>query len=114
MVCFIFTLTGFNYLEETYLFCGKNFNTLARHIWRRTAKLTQESLQVVSNHRNDIDSTTYNIEAIDNSIANINSQYELEAPKGVLTEYDERLQREKNDSSYYVKCNYGKLCKGIR
>ena len=66
MVCFIFTLTEFNYLEETCLFCGKNFNTSGRHILRRTAKFTQESLQAVSNHRNDIDSTTYNIEAIDN------------------------------------------------
>ena len=114
MVCFIFTLTGFNNGEETRPFCGKNFNTLGRHIWRRTAKLTQESLQVVSNHRKDIDSNTYNIETIDNSIPNINSQYELEAPEGISTEYDERLQREKNDSSYYVQCHCGKLCKGIR
>ena len=114
MVCFIFTLTRFNNGEETCPFCGKNFNTLGGHIWRRTAKLTQESLQVVSNHRNDIDSNTYSIEAIDNSIANINSQYELEAPEGILTEYDESLQREKNDGSCYVQCHCGKLCKGIR
>ena len=43
----------------------------------------------------------------------MNNQYKLGAPERILTEYDERLQREKNDSSYYVKCHCGKLCKGI-
>ena len=68
---------------------------LGRHIWFCTAKLTQEPLQVVSNYGNDIDSTIFNIETIDNSIININNQYELEAPEGILTEYDECLQRKK-------------------
>ena len=93
---------------------GKKFNTLGRHIWRCTAKLTQEPLQVVSNHGNDIDSTIFNIETIDNSIVDINNQYELEAPEGILTEYDECLQREKNDSPHDVQCQCGKLCKSIR
>ena len=76
-------------------FVEKKFNTLWKHIWRCTAKLTQEPLQVVSNHGNDIDSTIFDIETIDNSIVNINNQYELEAPEGISTEYDERSQREK-------------------
>ena len=76
-------------------FVEKKFNTLWKHIWRCTAKLTQEPLQVVSNHGNDIDLTIFDIETIDNSIVNINNQYELEAPEGISTEYDERLQREK-------------------
>ena len=76
-------------------FVEKKFNTLWKHIWRCTAKLKQEPLQVVSNHGNDIDSTIFDIETIDNSIVNINNQYELEAPEGISTEYDERLQREK-------------------
>ena len=77
-------LTIFNNGEETFWFCGKNFNTLGRHIWRCTAKFTEEPLQVVSNHGNDIDSTIFNIEAIDNSTFNINNQYELEVPEGIL------------------------------
>ena len=105
--------TGFNNGEESAPFCGKNFNTLGRYILRCTAKLTKEPLQVVSNHGNDIDSTILDIETIDNSIININNQYELEAPEAILSEYDERLQREKNASSYYLKCHCGKLCKGI-
>ena len=43
----------------------------------------------------------------------MNNQQELEAPEGILAEYDERLQHEKNDNSHYVPCNCGKLCKGI-
>ena len=64
----------------------KNFNTLGRHIWGYTAKLTQQPLQVVNNHGNDIDSTIFNIETIDDSIINITNQYQLEAPEGILTE----------------------------
>ena len=92
----------------------KIFHTLGQYIWLCTAKLIQDTLQVVINHGNNIESTIFNIETIDNSIVNINNQYELEAPEGILTEYDERLQREKNNSSYYVQCHRGKLCKGIR
>ena len=76
----------------------KIFNTLGQYIWLCTAKLIQDPLQVVSNHCNNIESTIFNIEAIDNSIDNINNQYELEAPERILTEYGESLQREKNDS----------------
>ena len=110
---YVLHLTAFNNGDESCPFCGKNFNTLGRHILHCIAKLTQEPLQVASNHGNDIDSTIFNIETIYNSIVNINNQYKLEAPEGILTEYDERLQREKNDSSYYVKCHCGNLCKGI-
>ena len=92
-------------------FVEKKFNTLWKHIWRCTAKLTQEPLQVVSNHGNDIDSTIFDIETIDNSIVNINNQYELEAPEGISTECDERLQREKNNSSFYVKVGLSRLRK---
>ena len=46
-------------------------------------------------------------------IVNIKNQYELEAPEGISTEYSERLEHEKNDSSHYVYCHYGKICKGI-
>ena len=37
----------------------------------------------------------------------------MEAQEGILTEYDEYLQRKKNDSSYDVQCHCRKLCKGI-
>ena len=46
-------------------------------------------------------------------IININNQYELEAREGILTEYDECLQRNKNHSSCYFQCHCGKICKGI-
>ena len=82
-VLYLLLLTGFNNGKETCPFCGKKFNTLGRHIWRCTAKLTQKPLQVVCNHGNDIDSTTFNIETIDNSIVNINNQHELEAPEEI-------------------------------
>ena len=80
---YLLLLTIFNNGEETFRFCGKNFNTLGRHIWCYTAKFTEESLQVVSNHGNDIDSTIFSIETIDNSIFNINNQYKLEVPEGI-------------------------------
>ena len=37
----------------------------------------------------------------------------MEAQEGISTEYDERLQRKMNDSSYDVQCHCRKLCKGI-
>ena len=92
----------------------KIFDTLGQYTWLCKTKLIQDPLQVVSNHGNNIESTIFNIETTDNSIVNINNQYELEAPERILTEYGKRLQREKNDSSYYVQCHCEKLCKGIR
>ena len=92
----------------------KIFDTLRQYIWLCTTKLIQDPLQVVSNHGNNIESTIFNIETTDNSIVNINNQYKLEAPERILTEYGKRLQREKNDSSYYVQRHCEKLCQGIR
>ena len=112
-VLYLLLLIGFNNGEETCLFCAKKFNTLGQHISRCTAKCIQEPLQVVSNHGNNIYSSIFNIETIDNSIININNQYKLEAPEEILTEHDECLQHEKNDSSYYVQCHCGKLTKGL-
>ena len=39
---YVLYLTGFNNRDESCPFCGKNFNTLGRHIWHCIAKLTQE------------------------------------------------------------------------
>ena len=36
-VLYLLLLTRFNNGGETCPFCGKNFNTLGRHIWRCTA-----------------------------------------------------------------------------
>ena len=73
-------------------------------------KTHTRAFTVVSNHGNDVDSTIFSIETIDNSIVNINNRYDLEAEE-ILTDYDERLQREKNDSSYYLQCHYEKFAK---
>ena len=101
MVCLLL-LTEFNDGEETCPFCGKKCNTQGRHTWRCKAKFAQEPLELVSIHGNNVDSTMVNIKTIDNSIVNINNQYELEAPEGISTEYGECLEHENNDSSHYV------------
>ena len=52
-VLYLFLLTGFDNRKRNLSVLWKKVNTLGGHIWRSTAKLTQESLQVVSNHGND-------------------------------------------------------------
>lgn len=76
----ILFLTGVDNGEETCSSCEKNSTTMGQHIEHCTAKLTQESFQVVSNHGNDI----FSLETIENLIVNIKNQYQLEAPEGIL------------------------------
>ena len=77
----LLSLTGFNNGEETCQFWGKFSKAIGQNIGRYTAKLTQDPFQVVTNHGNGIDSTSFNLETIENLIVNINKQYELEVPK---------------------------------
>ena len=41
-------------------------------------------------------------------------QHTLEHPKGLVTEYDEQMQRNKNKDNNKVQCHCDKLCKGDR
>ena len=78
MVYFTYTfLSGFDNGDETCAFCGKISKTMGQHIERCTAKLTQESFQVLSNHGNDI----FSLEKIENLIVNIKNHYQLEVPE---------------------------------
>ena len=85
-----------NAVEERCQFCNKIFKSLGRHSWRCKAKLHTYPLQVDRNHDNDID---FNINIAENqscSIVNFNDQHTLEHPEGLVTEYDEQMQRIKN------------------
>ena len=70
-------------------------------------------MQVDRNHDSDID---FNINILENhsrSIVNFNDQHTIE-PDGLVTEYDEQMQQNKNKDNNDVQCHCGKLCKGDR
>ena len=46
------------------------------------------------------------------SLASIDSENSVAAPEGTLTDYHERMQR--NRETNYIECHCGKLCNGNR
>ena len=69
-------------------------------------KISQSSLTIYSNHGNG------NVEFRNQSLANIDSENSVAAPEGTLSDYDERMQR--NREINYIECHCGKLYNGNR
>ena len=67
-------------------------------------KITQSS--------HTIDGNPGNVEFRNQSLANIDSENSVAAPERTLTDYDERMQY--NRETYYIECHCGKLCNGYR
>lgn len=101
----LFLLQNVQGAEEKCQYCEKTFKTLSKHIWRCSKKVTQPSHTTVGNHRNG------NVEPINQTIANVDNE-NTQGPEGVLTEYDEQMQRRKENN--YIQCHCGKMCNGNR
>ena len=71
-------------------------------------------MQVDRNHDSDIDFNRNILENHSRSIVNFNDQHTIEQPDGLVTEYDEQMQQNKNKDNNDVQCHCGKLCKGDR
>ena len=95
-----------NGVEEKCQYCERTFKTLSKHIWRCSKKITQPSHDTNRIHGNE------NVEFRNQTLANIDNENSIAAPEGTLTEYDERIQRRKENN--YIECHCGKLCNGNR
>lgn len=99
-------LPGFNNGKETYpYFCGKPFKhqdcilgvtqqNSHKNPFKQLVTMVMVQIQLFSTQKYLI------IQLLTLSTLNINNQYKLEAPQGILSEQDERLQQEKNDNSH--------------
>ena len=67
-------------------------------------KITQSSHTIDGNHGN--------VEFRNQSLANIDNENSVAAPEGTVTDYDERMQH--NRETNYIECHCGKLCNGNR
>ena len=68
-------------------------------------------MQVDRNHESDID---FNINIVENQsrlIVNFNDHQTIEHPEGLVMEYNEKMQQNKNKDNE-VQCYCGKLCNG--
>ena len=92
-------------VEEKCQYCERTFKTLSKHIWRCSKKITQPSHTIDGNHGN-------HVEFRNQSLANIDNENSVAAPKGTLTYCDEKMQR--NRETNYIECHCGKLCNGNR
>jgi hypothetical protein len=106
VIVVLLLLKNANGIEEKCKFCEKTFKTLSKHIWRCSKKITQSAYTQDGNHGNE------NIETQNRSLANVGNESIVIAPEGVLTDYDERVQRRKE--SHYIECHCGKRCNGYR
>ena len=52
------------------------------------------------------------VEFRNQSLANIDNENSVAAPQGTLTDYDEKMQC--NRETNYIECHCGKLCNGNR
>ena len=91
-------------VEVKYQNCERRFKTLSRHIWRCSKNVTQSSHTIDGNHGN--------VEFRNQSLKNVDNKNSVAAPEGTLTDYDERMKR--NRKTNYIECHCGKLCNGNR
>ena len=86
-------------------YCGKDFKSLGRHVWRCKQKVLLNNVVTIGNHRNaDIPNE---LEIPEHSLANTNRVIEpTNDPPDIRTENDEVV----NDCICYC----GKVCKGLR
>ena len=92
-------------VEEKCQYCERTFKTLSKHIWFCSKKITQPSHMIDGNHEN-------HVEFRNQSLANIDNENSVAAPQGTLTDYDEKMQC--NRETNYIECHCGKLCNGLR
>ena len=88
-------------VEEKCQYCERTFTTLSKHIWRCSKKVTQSSHTIDGNHGNHVKFRSQ-------SLVNINNENSVAAPERTLTDYDERMQR--NRETNCIECHCGKLC----
>ena len=80
-----------------------------RHSWRCKAKLHTEPLQIDRNHSSEFD---FNINIAENqssSRVEFNDQQILEQTEGLITEYNEQMQKSKNRDNNEVQCHWEKV-----
>ena len=101
-------------IEEKCDFREKTFKTLSKYSRKCPKKLQQQPLQEVCNHGNYVKNDFY-IENRKRLLANVDGENNVSTAKGILTDYDGRMQSENNNNNdNYVRCLCGKLCKGHR
>ena len=81
-------------IEEKCDFREKTFKTLSKHSRKCPKKLQQQPLQEVCNHGNYVKNDFY-IENRERLLANVDGENNVSTAKGILTDYDERMQLEK-------------------
>ena len=92
-------------VEEKCQYCERTFKTLSKHIWRCPKKITQPSHTIDGNHGNHVEFRNL-------SLANTDNEKSVAGPEGTLTDYDGKMQR--NRETNYIECHCGKLCNGNR
>ena len=81
-------------LKKNAIFVKKTFKTLSKHSRKCPKKLQQQPLQEVCNHGNYVKNDFY-IENRERLLANVDGENNVSTAKGILTDYDERMQLEK-------------------